>query len=496
MTEHEGPPPGGEKPAAGSSDLPPAIDAAAARGWDDGGRRWGPLPVTLTRTATALTPDQALWSVIRYSTDALSFDHYAHFIEEVLCDHGCGASPAPPAPAPETPSIGRTGKSEIDRLAPLRAFTNPGIDAYRLLKVATEAFLITHCGVQLDSWSFLNDMGPARMDDERQRLGVGVGRLGLQELWDHYRVRVNGATTLPYLALIRAKLADSRLMPSPAVDSNTIECYGILQDKLTRPCFLELIWSYWCEQGMLVQTMNAISLRFQNKRRGAGRDPLAELEIDPLRPLNNLMWGYVQDTQHRLSVVRRAYEYNHQYGVTLAGKAVGAIRPADSRSKFLEAFHGLLALCVAFYERDDQTTVIADAFPVLNALKEVHLLLGEGGSNQFLDLGWTARQEMLMEQWLLARPEFGQFLPSRVMVSYTEPWMPRVDAMKTLQGWTNTNVTHFHNLAIFAEPVVLSVRFGDWSRTREPARAANWARYWRAEIQGYVHAYRTVTAST
>jgi hypothetical protein len=40
---------------------------------------------------------------------------------------------------------------------------------------------------------------------------------------------------------------------------------------------------------------------------------------------------------------------------------------------------------------------------------------------------------------------------------------------------------------------VLSIRFGDWSRTREPSRAANWARYWRAEIQGYVHAYRTVT---
>ena len=29
--------------------------------------------------------------------------------------------------------------------------------------------------------------------------------------------------------------------------------------------------------------------------RGAGdRDPLANLEIDPLRPLNNLLWGYIQ----------------------------------------------------------------------------------------------------------------------------------------------------------------------------------------------------------
>ena len=30
------------------------------------------------------------------------------------------------------------------------------------------------------------------------------------------------------------------------------------------PCLLELIWSYWHEEAMLVQTTNAIALRFQN----------------------------------------------------------------------------------------------------------------------------------------------------------------------------------------------------------------------------------------
>ncbi len=38
---------------------------------------------------------------------------------------------------------------------------------------------------------------------------------------------------------------------------------------------------------MLVQTLDAVALRFQNRRLG-DRDPLAQLEIDPLRPLNNL----------------------------------------------------------------------------------------------------------------------------------------------------------------------------------------------------------------
>ena len=43
----------------------------------------------------------------------------------------------------------------------------------------------------------------------------------------------------------------------------------------------------------------------------------------------------------------------------------------------------------------DDTTVVADGFPVLNALKEVHLLLTQGAHNQYGDLPWTARQEML-----------------------------------------------------------------------------------------------------
>ena len=94
---------------------------------------------------------------------------------------------------------------------------------------------------------------------------------------------------------------------------------------------------------MLVQTMNAIMRRFQNVRAPQANDPLANLEIDPLRPLNNLIWGWMQDEQHRLSVVRRNYEYDHHYGLRLAGKAVDSMRTADSRSKFLEAFHMLLS---------------------------------------------------------------------------------------------------------------------------------------------------------
>jgi hypothetical protein len=350
-------------------------------------------------------------------------------------------------------------------------------------------------------------------------VAIDPAQLNLQNLFNQY-LGAGLDKILPYLAVIRAKLVDERIKdsdlggrkfdasgklitwelrnkgswPDPVAGSDPVAaCYGILREKLTCPCLLELIWSYWNEEGMLVQTMNVITRRFQNMRGPLANDPLANLEVDPLRPLNNLIWGWVQDEQHRLSVVRRNYEYDHHYGLRLAGRAVDNARTADSRSKFLEAFHTLLSTLAAFYKRDDDTTMVADGFPVLNALKEAHLILSQGAHNQFGDLPSTARIEMLMLQWILARPEFREFIPTRIMVAYPEPWMDRVDAMKKLQGWTDTSVLHFRNLAIFGEQIILGVRWGNWNSIFEPVNAVNWARYWRPQVQGYLHAYRSVT---
>ncbi len=72
--------------------------------------------------------------------------------------------------------------------------------------------------------------------------------------------------------------------------------------------------------------------------------------------------------------------------------------------------------------------------------------------------------------------------------------MDRVDAMKSLQGWTDTSVLHFHNLGVFGEQILLAIRYGAWTDpSATTAQARNWARFWRAEIQGYIHAYRAAT---
>jgi hypothetical protein len=445
---------------------------------------------TLTRTETSFTEDTALWMAIINSTEELSFNSYLRFMDWIFCG---GELP------PGEFERGRFfKKAETYRdLRDQRFLPFTDTDAYRVVKAATEAFVMVNCGVQQEPLAFNETRDNGYLD--RRDLPIPSTRNGLQGVFtNRYLVPIDGSKVLPYLAVIRRKLPDipikktsfANAFPSDDVIDN---CFGILQEKLANPCLIELIWSYWHEEGMLVQTMNAISRRFQNVRSLIGLDPLANLEIDPLRPINNLLWSYIQDEQHRLNIARRNYEYDHHYGLRLEGKAVRMLRPADTRSKFLEGFHHLLRLCTVFYKQDDDTTVKADAFPVLNALKEVHLVLSQGAHNQFGDLPSTARIEMLTQQWLLARPEFREFLPTRIMVAYPEPWMDRVDAMKKLQGWTDTSVLHFRNLAVFGEQLLLSIRWGHWSDVHEPIQAFNWARFFRPQVQGYIHAYRAAT---
>jgi hypothetical protein len=458
----------------------------------------GNLNVALKRTETSFTEDTAFWTGIRNSTEALSFNNYFRFMEWIFC----GGNPPNPNNGFEDQRF-FSKREEYEELKKRRFLPFSDSDAYRVVKAATEAFVMVNCGVQHDPLPFDPSANrPNRDDAYLSRRDLPVPNETLNSAFNRYLVPVNGDKTLPYLAVIRRKLPDlpikNNMFETAFVTTHENQndildnCYGILQDKLVNPCMLELIWSYWHEEGMLVQSLNAITRRFQNIRAPAN-DQLANLEMDALRPLNNILWTYIQDEQHRLTVNRRNYEYDHHYGLRLEGKAIQNFRPADTRSKFLEAFHHLLRLCTVFYKQDDDTTVKADAFPVLNALKEVHLILSQGAHNQFGDLPSTSRIEMLMQQWLLARPELGEFLPTRTMVAYPEPWMDRVDAMKKLQGWTDTSVLHFRNLAMFGEQLLLSIRWGHWSDEFEPVKALNWARFFRPQAQGYIHAYRAAT---
>jgi hypothetical protein len=466
-----------------------------------------PTTTTLTRSAHPITPEVALWVAIRYSCNGLDFRTYKRFIDDVMTAGSMRRNELKSAGAEnldaDTKIIGEyrdDHNTEPERILngsptfTLLPFSNS--DRYSLLKAATEVFVMAKCGVDLGKVDFEDLVARVSTDPEVAGNGIDFNQVN-PSLWRHYleKFSLKGdkhERVLPYYGLIMDKLKDVQVDPLSNQREMTAAAYRVLRQKLTSPCFLELIWSYWHEEGMLMQTINAILLRFQNVRTSE-RDPLANMEVDPLRPLNNLLWGLIQDEQNRLTVNRRAYEYNHQYGIGLVGKAVPNFRPADSRSKFVEAFHNLLYLCSVFYKEDDDTTVVADGFPLLNALKEVHIILTEGSHNQYGDMPSMARQEMLMQEWILARPEMREFLPTRLMVAYAEPWMDRVDAMKKIQGWTETSVYHFRDLGVFGEQILLSIRFAAWAEAFNAEQGANWARFWRSEIQGYMHAYRAVT---
>jgi hypothetical protein len=450
--------------------------------------RRAPVDVRLGRARTVDSNRRVLWTLMRAAAKRTSFPSYQRFMDRYMAD-------------PQA-----RGESMKANLPFFR------VNAYELLKAGTATFLETQCGIVPARFPPFDPHEEGRLERvlEESLRGEEEDRTGtwerttpehLERAWRQYRRETPLATdnpkageveVLPYMDIIRRKLGEVPVENQERPRDVKV-IMGIIEERLRDPPMIELIWSYWHEEGMLAQTMAAITRRFQNVRANGPRDPLASLELDPLRPLNNVLWGYIQDEQHRLNVMRRAYEYDHHYGFTLHGKALRNFRPADSRSRFLEAFHNLLTLANEFFKQDDDTTVVADGFPILNGLKEVHLLLTQGGHNQFGDLPWTARQEMLMEQWILSRPEMREFIGGRIMVAYPELWMDRVDAMKQLQGWDDTTSVHYRDLGVFGEQILLGVRFDPWVQVILPDDAANWARYWRPEIQGYIHAYRAVT---
>lgn len=434
---------------------------------DDGSGRKEPLLVQLGRTDEPLTRDILLWRVIRDRTAAVRFENYATFVDRLFTDGHAADERA-------------EGMLADPRSGAKSCFPHVGRrDAYRALRIATEAFLMQEAGL---------------VPKDEDALDPKVER-NWQRLRHHYLKRLGNEMQemLPYFKTVRSQLMEIPIKGTADQDLASHGSYGILPSSLYSPCMIELIWTYWHEESGLIQALKAISLRFQNRKSARLKDPLAHMTVDPLRPINNLLWGFIEGESDRLTVSRRAHEYQHQYGLSIEGRAITRTQTVERRGKFLEGFHTLLNLCSRFYRDDDDATVYADGFPLLNSLKEVHLLLAQGAHNQYGDLPWVSRSEILIQQWLLARPEMREFLTSRIMVPYQEPWMGRLETMRTLQGWGKGSVHHFRELAIHGEQILLSIRFGHWTQITGRASAVNWAKFWRDEIQTYIHAYRALT---
>jgi hypothetical protein len=461
----------------------------------------GPHEVTLRPTAVPPTPDQLLWSAIRNRTDAIAFPRYSAFIQRLLCEQQtdaqatCGGVDGPTSTGSNIGvNVGEMGTPSInDRLAELMSRPSIyGVDAYQLLKLATQAFLIFESGVVIETprGGASGDVRRIELEEEA-RLGRPITLTEARAQLTQYlstQIGTVGGRGLPYLK----RVVDALLPDSQRAEGSPF-CSGTLRHRLHCPAMMELLFNYWMEQGSVVQSLGAVLMRFQNRRRGRA-DPLVELAIDPLRGAGSLLWGRVQAEPQQLSLLRREHEYKYAYGITLRGGASVDLAPVESRDRFIEAFHDLLHEAARFYEADAVTTVRADAFGLLQRLKELHLVLAEAANNQWPEITRQAREELLIDQYLLARPEIREFLRGRAMVPALEAYMPQVDTMKRLQGWMpQVSVSHFHTLANTGEKLLLGIRFGDWTGVIDQTSAINWARYWIAEVKSYLHAYQAVT---
>ncbi len=234
----------------------------------------GTFNVGLRRSASVITPDLPLWVVIRNSTESLSFKNYQRYIDIVLCD----------APADKS---GRWRPDENDVLAPRRI---PGSQEAPLPAVHRRRRVPAAQGRNRSVPDGQLRRRPHQLSPVRSRTistilisRTGVDRsrawIASKRLWKSYLERVNGTqltSRCPTWRSSRSKFPDARIknrifaaIPGRCRHRRAV-LWASCGQKLTEPCLLELIWSYWHEEGMLVQTMNAISLRFQN-RRGAQR---------------------------------------------------------------------------------------------------------------------------------------------------------------------------------------------------------------------------------
>ncbi|NCD68720.1 hypothetical protein [Mucilaginibacter agri] len=404
----------------------------------------GPLEIRLTPSTGGPTKDQAFWDLINnYKFD---FNHYRNFIDDILsADLSKGTVHEYPAP---------------ERRVDSRRLPFNRTEAYSLLKFATERYVERVYKIK----NHLHDS-----DYEKYDIGDYLGRDKI----------------IPYYDLIKSKLKEYFVTDPRAQET------GFLQADADAT-LIELIWNYWYEEGKVNQSMAAIARRFQNIKNGF-KDPLLNFALDPLRPLNNILWGFIQDAQHRLTSTRRNYEYASEYDLCVLSNMKPGFNPADRRSNFLLSFNQLLFEATEYFVQSDNTTIRPDGFKLLNALRDTHRVLAEGAHNQYGDLPTVARVEALMEQWILARPEVREFLGGRIMVPYEEPWMDRVDSMKSLQGWDNTSISFYRDLAVYGEKITLGIRLGDWTNKSRRDHATNWADAFRDAIQRYIHSYYTVT---
>lgn len=290
---------------------------------------------------------------------------------------------------------------------------------------------------------------------------------------EYYLLRTAGTTRINMKDTTAGKTSYVKAFSAAydKLNSNPVELTG-RNTKSPRDSlfFIDLIWSYWMEEAMLMHAAYDLVSRFKNIDKNSA-DQRQRMGADPLRPLSYIIWGYIQDEPHRLTVRRRAGEYAHEYGLGLRGKA-RATRGSGNSSPIFDVLNDLLTTAQNFMNPGKSST---DASPVLQKLRRLYQSLENTYVCTYESPAWIIRQEMLMAQYILSHPGTTRFLPQAA----------KTDKMNTIT---------YHDLAVHGERIMLSVKYRNWMDVKlTSADAAEWANDLADSISLYLKSYHEVS---
>ncbi len=247
---------------------------------------------------------------------------------------------------------------------------------------------------------------------------------------------------------------------------------------------------------MLVQTANAIALRFQNIARNGTRSA-RRVRARRAAAAERLHLGlHPGRAEPAVGPAPRSTSTTTSTAWTWSGRA-SRVRPADSRSKFLQAFHDLLRLTDQFYREASDTHGDARSVPAPDrAQGPPHD--SRGGCAQSVPRSAVDRAQRDARSAVAARAIRDARLPAR----------PAGDAVpRSLDGRRRRHEASAgldrherpalqRSRASSASASCLSIRHVRWDAITDPVAAQDWALSWRPEVQGYIHAYRMATGVT
>lgn len=452
----------------------------------------GSTKVTLKSETTPYTKDQIIWVAIRKGAKNASYVGFEDFVRNKLCA----------APNANIPIINAT-------LSPIREGANSYAwqHTYPFIKAAATLYL---------EQSKLEDaFDQPFVSEEMRRLGdpnITTGQLML-DLKDHLQQIVGSdGLTLPYLNGVIERVV-SNLVNITASSRTNCPTWSFIKHRLESPPMYDLIWNYWMSLAGLTETMNAVVdcyRRKSNERTAL----LSDVRFDLLRPIGNLLSGYARDTEIPITHEEYLVELQAQYGLVLPEHAGLDIQPTQTDTSFLGALHNVIGGSGKLLRDRLNKTLSIDTHSLGRTLGNMNVRLAMGAHNQLWEVTRRIRRDMLVQQWILSRPEVTEFLRVPAMVDMKEGWMSALAAYrdrKNQQSWSTARsgnygnvsgnssqsalvVQQFHRLACKSEIMVLGARWGGWSDEDLVGKSAEgWLNEVQHDIKDYISDYREVT---